>query len=255
VEIKPSLHLRRSNSSLLRFFSSRWGFVLAAIFLFAPLASGAEETPTFTHASTPPHAAPPSELFYEAYTAFGCFKFAGGETRALVFYAGVEYDRSTHGVHHNGLGHMLTAPGRFAGARVDYSADFIPAFVLREPVKTDKWGDPLSPFQRSLPGVEIAPLGFRWMWRDGTDFKPFWLVHLGMVGFTEKALSTTATYENFTINSSVGFQARTSPRTDLRLAYEFHHFSNAYMNGSNPGLDTLGLNFGIVYRLPVSSRW
>lgn len=258
TEIELSLRALYSGymeSSLLRLFCSYRHIILAALCFLAPQVSGAQAPLASTH--TPPS----SELFYEGYASYGCFKFAGGETRASIFYGGVEYDRYAHGPHQNKLERYfqsipyLSAPARLAHARGDYSAEFLPVVILREPTISDKWGNPLSPYQKSVPGMAISPVGLRWMWRDGKAFKPVWSFHMGIVGFTQKALSSTATYANLTISSGEGFQAKLTPRIDMRVEYEFHHFSNAYVNGSNPGLDTLGINFGIVYHLPASSKW
>lgn len=196
-----------------------------------------------------------SELFYEGYVAFGAFKFAGGTTRSLVDYAGVEYDRHNLGSHLSNLGHYLNEPGRLVHAREDYAAEFIPVVLLDEPAKTDIWGNPQSPNQKLLYGMAITPLGFRWLWRDGKVLKPFYTIKLGGIVFTEKALSSKATYANFTINSSGGLQVRLTRRTGVRVGFEFHHFSNLYVNSSNPGLDTLGINFGIVRRLSPFGTW
>jgi hypothetical protein len=196
-----------------------------------------------------------SELFYQGYLAYGCFKFAGGETRALDYYAGFEYDRHNLGAHLSKLGYYLNMPGELVHAREDYSAEFIPFVLLNQPAVTDIYGDPLSPNQKNVPGAAITPLGFRWLWRDGKIIKPLWTVKLGAVVFAQKALSTQATYANFTINSSAGVQLKLTKQFDFRVANEFYHFSNAYVNSSNPGLDTLGINFGLVYHLPASSKW
>ncbi|MGA9063607.1 MAG: acyloxyacyl hydrolase [Terracidiphilus sp.] len=170
-------------------------------------------------------------------------------------YGSVEYDRGNLGSHLSTLGHYLNMPGRLVHARVDYAAEFLPLVILREPAVSDIWGNPLSPNQKTVPGMAITPLGFRWLWRDGKTIKPLWTIKMGGVVFTQKALSTKATYANFTINSALGLQARLTPRIDLRIANEFHHFSNLYVNTSNPGLDALGIIFGIVYHLPASGRW
>jgi hypothetical protein len=49
-------------------------------------------------------------------------------------------------------------------------------------------------------------------------------------------------------------QARLTKSTDPRMGFEFFHFSNLYVNGSNPGLDILGINFGINYHLPNKKK-
>jgi hypothetical protein len=193
--------------------------------------------------------ATPSDLFVEGYAAFGSFKFAGGASDALDFTGGIEYDRHSLGSRLNPLGMRLGSAGRLVKARLDYAAEILPLFLLREPAKADQWGNPLTTARQTLPGLGITPLGMRLLWRSNKAVKPYWSVKLGGVVFTQKALSPTATYANFTIQSSVGTQVRLTPGADLRMGFEFFHFSNAYVNGSNPGLDTLGINFGINYHL------
>jgi hypothetical protein len=44
-------------------------------------------------------------------------------------------------------------------------------------------------------------------------------------------------------------------KTNLRVGFQLYHFSNLYVNGSNPGLDTLGFTFGFVRHLPAGGKW
>ena len=247
--LKPSRIRHLSEPSFVSGFRRGCASILTSFCLLAP---------PLLNAQAPPNPAPAvgtSELFFQGYAAYQCFKFLGGDTRALIYYGGVEYDRHNLGSHLSTLGHYLNFPGKLVHARMDYSVEFLPLVILSQPALADKWGDPLTPNQKIVPGMALTPLGFRWLWRDGKMIKPLYTIKLGGVVFTQKALAPNATYANFTINSSVGLQARLTQRTDLRIGYEFHHFSNDYVNGSNPGLDTLGINFGIVRHFKASSKW
>lgn len=233
---------------------------VAALGLLAPQLLWTQDPPepALLRAQAPSAKAPKpetSELFFEGYIPYGTFKFAGGETVSTIFYGGVEYDEHNLGTYVNRVSRILDFPPKLVHARLTYAAEILPLVLLRQPVVTDIWGNAITPARKIVPGVAIAPLGFRWMWLDGKAIRPLWTLKAGEALFTQKALSTKATYENFTINSALGMQARLSPRIDLRLAFEYYHMSNAYVNASNPGIDTLGPNFGIVYHLPASSRW
>ncbi len=173
----------------------------------------------------------------------------------MNYYGGIEYDRHNPGTYTTRAGRFWSGPAKLAHARFTYVAEVLPINLLRQPTQTDIWGDGLSPARKTVPGIAISPLGFRWMWRDGKAFRPLWTVKLGEAVFTQKALGTNASYENFTVHSEIGFQAKLAATTDLRLDYAYQHISNAYSNASNPGLDTVGPSFGIVYHLAASSKW
>jgi hypothetical protein len=218
--------------------------ILTALCLLAPQLLWAQKTEaTVSQPVT-------SDLFVEGYAALGGFKFAGGASNALDFTGGLEYDRHSLGSHLNPVGVRMSSVGKLARARLDYSAEILPMVLLREPAVADQWGDPLSTARKTLFGMGFSPLGFRMLWLSNRAVKPYWSVKLGGVVFTQKALSSTATYANFSIQSSLGTQIRLTQQADLRMGFEFFHFSNGYVNGSNPGLDTLGINFGINYHLP-----
>ncbi len=220
------------------------GLVILVVFcLLAPHISWAQAAPAG------------SDLCFEGYVSYTPFKFRSAALDDLIYTGGIEYDRNNLGTHLSTLGHFLNYPGKLVHARMDYAADVLPLVLLREPALADKWGNPLTTARKTLPGIGISPLGLRFLWRGDKAIKQFWNAKLGGLVFTEKALSPEATYANFSIQSSAGAQIRLTPRTDLRLAYQFFHFSNLYVNGTNPGLDTLGANFGIVYHLRAGSKW
>ena len=196
-----------------------------------------------------------SDLFYHGYASVGCFKFAGGATDSLDYYGGIEYDRHNLGSHLSTFGHIMNYPGRLTHSRFDLAMELNPLVVLHEPALADQWGNPLTPLKKTLIGVGLSPLGLRMMWRDGKRIMPYWGGKTGGVVFNEKALAPNATYANFSFQIGVGTQIKMTEKTNLRVGFQLYHFSNLYVNGSNPGLDTLGFTFGFVRHLPAGGKW
>jgi hypothetical protein len=136
------------------------------------------------------------------------------------------------------------------GAQMDYVAEILPIMILNEPAKTDLWGDTIGPGRKNLYGVGISPIGLRMEWRSNKSLKPFLLFKGGMLAFNQKALSPSSTYENFTLQSSLGILVKASPRYDLRLGlWGDFHFSNGFMTPSNPGLDVMNATVALSYHL------
>jgi hypothetical protein len=176
------------------------------------------------------------EVVFVGLASYGHYKiFASGED-CKMYTSGVEYDRHS-------WGYMLKA-------RVDYVAEFLPVVLLSEPNITDIWGNSFTSAHHIVPGIGFSPIGARWMWRDGKAWKPYLMAKGGMLLFTEKAISSQATYESFSLQSSTGLQIRLNPRVDLRLGlFGDFHFSNAFIVPVNPGLDVMNASLGISYHL------
>jgi hypothetical protein len=86
------------------------------------------------------------------------------------------------------------------------------------------------------------------MWRSGKAVKPYLTVKGGVLAFDKKVLSTEATYVNFSLQDTIGVQARLTRRLDVRLGlFGDVHFSNAFMVPVNPGLDVMNANLGLSY--------
>jgi Lipid A 3-O-deacylase (PagL) len=176
-----------------------------------------------------------SELVGEFIGSFGHYHLFADSWWSNLHTAGLEYDRNSW--------------GKFIGAQMDYTADILPVAILTQPSKTDEWGDPLTTNHEHVAGLAISPIGLRMLWRDGRRIKPYYLIKGGLIGFTQKALSEYAAYENFTLQQSVGAQFKLTERWDFRTGFLFFHFSNAFVVPSNPGLDSLTYNAGLSYHL------
>jgi hypothetical protein len=70
-----------------------------------------------------------------------------------------------------------------------------------------------------------------------------------MIGFTHKALSEQASYENFTLQQSVGIQFKLADRWDCRAGLSDFHFSNGFIVPSDPGIDEMSYNAGLSFHL------
>jgi hypothetical protein len=221
------------------------GFFLSLLFVIA-VCKGAECQVNADVGGGPnglvsPRLAPPkppveSELIYEGLVSYGHYKIFASGSGDFVYTAGVEYDRHEW--------------GRLLWARLDYAAEFLPVILLREGNKPDIWGTPQAPGQHLVPGVGIFPFGFRLLWRDGKAWMPYLEGKYGIIGFSEKALSEKATYENFSMQSATGIKVRLNGRWDVRLGvFSDFHFSDAFIVPVNPGLDVMNANLGLVYHL------
>jgi hypothetical protein len=72
----------------------------------------------------------------------------------------------------------------------------------------------------------------------------------GVIAFTQKALSSRSTYEDFSLRSTGGLQVRLNDRFDLRLGlFGYMHFSNGFITPVNPGLDLMNASMGLTYHL------
>lgn len=225
-----------------RFFSAgrRLGLALLLLLTAASMAPGqGAEKDAASDASmlSGPAAAktPASEISWIGSQSFGHFEIYVSTKWSELATTGVEYDRNVW--------------GRVLGARLDYCADFLPVMILRQPAKTDVWGNPMTKDQEVLYGIGIAPVGARLLWRDGKRWKPYFNSKGGIAAFTKKVASQDASYENFTLQFGTGTQLRVTPRWDARMGINYFHISNAFLAPSNPGIDSIHYTFGLSYHL------
>ena len=182
------------------------------------------------------HPIPQREIIYEGLVSYGNFRVFGAAENAKLYAAGVEYDRELW-------------PNLFH-TRVDGVVEVLPVVLLTQPQKNDIWGNPLTRERKIVPGAGITPLGFRLLWRDGKAIMPYFEAKGTVIGFTQKALSSDATYENWSFHLSQGLKVRLHGRYDLRLGLLSDlHFSNASVVRSNPALDVMNVDVGLVYHL------
>ena len=187
--------------------------------------------------ANPPIKQPPeSEIAMEGLVSYGHYKIFASGMNCHLYTSGFEYDRHSW--------------GSFLGAQVDYVAEFLPLVLLRTPDTTDIWGNPTTSKQKTVPGLEIAPIGFRMLWRSNKTWRPYLTAKGGVIAFPQKVLSQQATYENFSLQEAVGLQTRLTDKLDLRLGlFGDFHFSNAFIVPVNPGLDVMNATMAVSYHL------
>ncbi|MGA2908613.1 MAG: acyloxyacyl hydrolase [Terracidiphilus sp.] len=218
---------------------------VVALWLALPTPASAQDTlpsngilaaPLVTATDHPAKLPGASEITVEGLVSYGNYKiFASGENCKL-YLVGIEYDRHT-------WGHLL-------GSRVDYVAEFMPMVLLNQPTEMDIWGNTESASRKTVPGIDIAPIGIRWLWRDGKAFKPYLMAKGGALVFAQKPLSSKTTYENLSLQSALGLEVRLNDRFDLRLGlFGDFHFSDGFIVPVNPGLDVMNATMGLTYHL------
>ena len=178
---------------------------------------------------------PESHLVFEGLNSFGHYHVFAYTWWSYLRVAGIEYDRNSW--------------GRFIGAQMNYVAEILPLVMLTQPRDTDAFGDPLGQGQSTLEGVGISPAGLQMLWNSRGTWKPYYTIKGGMIGFTRKALSNYASYLDFSLQQSVGFQIRLNRKLDLRTGIGDFHFSNAFMVPNNPGIDEMTYSAALCYRL------
>ncbi len=197
----------------------------------APAAGKAAILPKAEPANSPVE----SEIIYEGFASYGHYKIFASGSGSFIYAAGAEYDRHTW--------------GKMLGARCDYAGEAL-LVLLKEGNDPDIWGTPQKLGYHIVPGVGIYPIGARWLWFDGKRVMPYVAAKGGVVGFTEKAMSSKGTYENFSLHSSLGVKVRLKGPWDLRMdVFSDYHFSDAFIVPVNPGLDVMNANVGLVYHL------
>lgn len=181
---------------------------------------------------------PESEIAVEGMVSYGNWQIFAAGLYEELYTGGFEYDRHSW--------------GHFAGAQMDYAADFMPLVLLKEPSTLNPYGVRRSRpgDNKIIPGLAFSPIGLRMQWRHNKSFKPYFTVLGGAIGFTQKALSPDASYYDFTLHESIGFYLTMSERWDMRFGlFGDFHFSNAYITSYNPGLDVMNSQLALSYHL------
>jgi len=191
--------------------------------------------------ATGPKLTPEGEIIVEGLASYGHYRLLARGSDCHIYAAGFEYDRHSW--------------GSLLRARFDYTAEILPLILLDSPTAFNIWGGPQSPNRKVVYGVGISPIGLRLMWFDKKAWKPYLIFKGGMLSFTQKELSSKATYENFTFEPGFGLQVRMNDRVDLRLGlFGDFHFSNGFITPVDPGLDVMNANLGLSYHLAQRSR-
>jgi hypothetical protein len=194
----------------------------------------------FLHRSDGSPRLKPTEIIYEGFISYGNYRVFGAAENVKLQATGVELDRELW--------------PSLLHTRVDAVCEVLPVVLLTQPKRADVWGNPLSTTKELVPGTGVSPVGFRLLWRDGKRLMPHFEAKGSVLGFTQKALSPDATYENWSFHLTQGVRVGIRDRYDLRLGLLSDlHFSNAFVVRSNPAADLMNVDVGLVYH-PGNSR-
>lgn len=214
--------------------------IAAGVVLMTAALAGAEDSDIQIPESHP-QSMKQREIIYEGLVSYGNYRVFGAAENAKLYAAGVEFDSELW-------------PHLF-GSRVDGVVEVLPLLLLTQPHRADVWGNTLSERRTLVPGAGVTPLGLRFLWRDGKAIMPYFETKASVFGFTQKALSPEATYENWSFHLTGGVKVRLGRCYDLRLGIlNDLHFSNAFVVRSNPALDVMDFNVGLVYHLRNSRK-
>lgn len=199
-------------------------------------ASTSDATTSVTPTQRREKTQPERDLAVEGLLSYGNYKLLASGENCKLYLTGVEYDRNSW--------------GRALRGRLDYVGEVYPIILLNQPTQMTIWGGTLGTSRKTVPGIGFAPIGVRWLWRDEKAIKPYVTAKGGFLLFSQKALSSKATYENISLQSAAGVQVKVNDRYDLRLGLlgDFH-FSDGFIVAVNPGLDVMNATFGVVYHL------
>ncbi len=177
-----------------------------------------------------------SDLTVEGLVSYGNYRVLASSEDCKLYDIGIEYDRHSW--------------DRFLWARRDYVAEILPMLLLNQPTQMSIWGSPQSASRKTVPGLDISPIGVRLLWNDKGAIKPYFTAKGGFLAFTQKAISSKATYENFSLQTAAGLQVKMNDRFDLRLGlFGDFHFSNGFITAIDPGLDVMNATLGLTYHI------
>lgn len=127
------------------------------------------------------------------------------------------------------FGLVLTDPfgrGRLRGT-LEYTLDWLPAIFLTKP--------------KTVYGVGVAPIGFRWNFLGKPRLHPYGELVLGGVLSTSNIPPGNTLNINFTINSGLGLTVFTHSNQMLTVGLDYSHLSNGYLGANNPGLNGIAV--------------
>lgn len=118
-----------------------------------------------------------------------------------------------------------------------YTLDAVPLAAMSFP-----WPDPSAAAPRevrkTITGAGLSPVGFQLNFRRRERVQPFAQGSGGFLYFGERVPDARGAQFNFTADFGGGVQWKTGARRAWTLGYRYHHVSNGYRAGVNPGFDS-----------------
>jgi hypothetical protein len=125
-----------------------------------------------------------------------------------------------------------------------YTLDAVPVALLSYPLETPA-GAPPPPTgfavlkeRRKITGAGLSPVGFQVNFRRRERVQPFAQASGGFLYFGEPVPDARGAQFNFTADFGGGVQWKTGARRAWTVGYRYHHVSNGFRAGVNPGFDS-----------------
>lgn len=98
-------------------------------------------------------------------------------------------------------------------------------------------------------GEAISPVGMQWNLLPRRRIQPLFEGHGGYMYSTRPIPIVTAGSFNFTFDFGTGLEIFRSNLNSIRIEYRYHHISNDYTGGTNPGIDSGMIQVAYCFRL------
>lgn len=92
--------------------------------------------------------------------------------------------------------------------------------------------------RRNITGAGLSPVGFQVNFRRRERVQPFVQASGGFLYFGERVPDRDGAQLNFTTDFGGGVQWKAGSRRAWTVGYRYHHVSNGYRAGVNPGFDS-----------------
>lgn len=110
-----------------------------------------------------------------------------------------------------------------------YTLDAVPVAWLSFPAPGGE--------RKTITGAGLAPVGFQINFRRREKLQPFAQASGGFLYFGERVPDRDGAQFNFTADFGGGLQWKVGARRAWTIGYRYHHLSNGYRAGNNPGFD------------------
>ena len=105
-------------------------------------------------------------------------------------------------------------------------------------VATPSAGSAILREQKNITGAGLSPVGFQVNFRRRQHVQPFVQASGGFLYFGDPVPDTDGARLNFTTDFGGGVEWKRGARRAWTFGYRYHHVSNSYRVGVNPGFDS-----------------
>jgi lipid A 3-O-deacylase PagL len=236
------------SKSLLHHIKRAFGLaIMVLLCVFSPLAARAQDT-------IPGRPSAENEVMIETLPVSVNMRAFGDTKTGSISTIGVEFVTHSRKIRYLPWYMFFSLAGPISRSRVDATFGVFPLMLLHEAAEADQYGNPLSSAKKFVPGFGVTPLGIRFLWRESKPVRVYLNGKFGGELFTQPALAPDSTHFNVVAEANSGTQIKIAHNIDLRVGFEYIHICNFFLGKVNPGLDALGVNYGVSFHLPSRDK-